>query len=102
MKLNKNLKSNRPILLAHLCLAIIFSLLLLASCSDPPPADDPGGDEFLPYVNVYIPECDLIVTVEYDSERGQLIELENTIKSEMGNYSYPIPESAFLGLYDMA
>ena len=88
-------------ILSRITIVLISTILciLLVSCS----GNETGTEvpNTPPTINVYIPDYNAIVTVEYDQTLGKLVSLEESLKSTIDMYG-DSTDLVFLGLYDMA
>ena len=87
-----------PVLLLAALLAVLAALTACDDASD-------GGDgalETVPYVNVYVPYKDVLVTVQYDESRGQLKELRETLNAALVMAGHTVTDEVFYGVFDMA
>ena len=99
-----SMKTNYSLLVRlakRICLCMILLLMgaVLISCDSS--ADEPTVSAEQ-YVNVYIPEREILVTVTYDAELGKLNELQTTLENAVDLSGLASVGGEFLGLFDMS
>lgn len=96
------MKATKKRKIASALLLLLLALAMLISCD----GSSDGGEEVteaVPYVNVYVPYKDVLVTVQYDEARGQLKNLRETLKSALTMAGHTVTgNDVLLGIYDMA